>query len=301
MLKTTRANLNKRMAVVLHREAPRDQRGRRQEGDARRDRREGHQRRHHPRRVQQPVPDHRPDGRRGARAGAAAALRLAVTRRSIRSRSAPSARASGAENIDKGVHALLDRHGRRCSCSWRIYYRVFGLVADLVLLANVVLLTALLSMMRASLSLPGIAGIILTVGMAVDANVLIYERIREEAAQRRLAAGGDPRRLREGVLGHRRFQRHDADRRPRAVGASAPAPIRGFAIVLTLGIATSMFTSLHGQPRADHTHVRRAAQAHPSVDLRLPARRTNVEFFTSRPASRSWPPARCGTRCRRSS
>ena len=61
-----------------------------------------------------------------------------------------------------------------------IYYQVFGLVADLVLLANVVLLTALLSMMQASLSLPGIAGIILTVGMAVDANVLIYERIREE-------------------------------------------------------------------------------------------------------------------------
>ena len=60
------------------------------------------------------------------------------------------------------------------------YYHLFGVVASVVLLANVVLLTALLSMMKASLSLPGIAGILLTVGMAVDANVIIYERIREE-------------------------------------------------------------------------------------------------------------------------
>jgi len=61
-----------------------------------------------------------------------------------------------------------------------LYYRKFGLIADAVLLANVVLLAALLSMLQASLSLPGIAGIVLTVGMAVDANILIYERIREE-------------------------------------------------------------------------------------------------------------------------
>ena len=61
-----------------------------------------------------------------------------------------------------------------------IYYQLFGVVANLVLLANVVVLTALLSMLGTALTLPGIAGIILTVGMAVDANVLIYERIREE-------------------------------------------------------------------------------------------------------------------------
>jgi len=85
----------------------------------------------------------------------------------------------GRDNIDKGVTAPDRRHGG-VFLFMAIYYRTFGLVADLVLLANVVLLTALLSMMRASLSLPGIAGIILTVGMAVDANVLIYERIREE-------------------------------------------------------------------------------------------------------------------------
>jgi len=126
-----------------------------------------------------------------------------------------------------------------------IYYRTFGLVADLVLLANVVLLTALLSLMRASLSLPGIAGIILTVGMAVDANVLIYERIREE--------------LRKGVSPQAAI-RAGFDKAFSAIADSnvttliagvvlwvlGTGPIRGFAVVLTLGIATSMFTSLMG-------------------------------------------------------
>jgi len=126
-----------------------------------------------------------------------------------------------------------------------IYYRTFGLVADLVLLANVVLLTALLSLMRASLTLPGIAGIILTVGMAVDANVLIYERIREE--------------IRKGVspqaairAGFEKAFSAIADSNITTLIAGlvlwvfGTGPIRGFAIVLTLGIATSMFTSLMG-------------------------------------------------------
>src|SRR5207253_570123 len=126
-----------------------------------------------------------------------------------------------------------------------IYYKTFGLVADAVLLSNVVLLTALLSMMRASLSLPGIAGIILTVGMAVDANVLIYERIREE--------------LRKGVTpqaairaGFEKAFSAIADSNITTLIAGVvlwvfgTGPIRGFAVVLTLGIATSMFTSLMG-------------------------------------------------------
>ena len=85
----------------------------------------------------------------------------------------------GQENIDKGVRAL-ELGMLAVFVFMALYYHVFGLVADVVLLANVILLTALLSMLRASLSLPGIAGIILTVGIAVDSNVLIYERIREE-------------------------------------------------------------------------------------------------------------------------
>ncbi|HVN99152.1 MAG TPA: protein translocase subunit SecD, partial [Steroidobacteraceae bacterium] len=85
----------------------------------------------------------------------------------------------GAENIRMGVQALLIGM-LAVFVFMALYYQRFGWVANLVLLANVVLLTALLSMLRATLSLPGIAGIILTVGIAVDANVLIYERIREE-------------------------------------------------------------------------------------------------------------------------
>ena len=85
----------------------------------------------------------------------------------------------GKENIDKGVTALMIGMGL-LFVFMLAYYKVFGLVANIVLLANVVLLAALLTAFKAALSLPGIAGIVLTVGMAVDANVLIYERIREE-------------------------------------------------------------------------------------------------------------------------
>jgi preprotein translocase subunit SecD len=150
----------------------------------------------------------------------------------------------GRDNIDKGVTALVVGMAG-VFLFMAIYYKTFGLVADLVLLANVVLLTALLSLMRASLSLPGIAGIILTVGMAVDANVLIYERIREE--------------LRKGVTPQAAI-RAGFDKALSAITDSnistliagvvlwvlGTGPIRGFAIVLTLGILTSMFTSLMG-------------------------------------------------------
>jgi preprotein translocase subunit SecD len=150
----------------------------------------------------------------------------------------------GRDNIDKGVTALIVGMAG-VFVFMAIYYKTFGLVADAVLLANVVLLTALLSMMRASLSLPGIAGIILTVGMAVDANVLIYERIREE--------------LRKGVTpqaairaGFEKAFSAIADSNITTLIAGVvlwvfgTGPIRGFAVVLTLGIATSMFTSLMG-------------------------------------------------------
>lgn len=150
----------------------------------------------------------------------------------------------GQDNIRKGVQALIvGMLGVFVFMS--IYYRAFGLVSVVVLIANVVLLTALLSMMRAALSLPGIAGIILTVGMAVDANVLIYERIREE--------------LRNGVspqaairLGFEKAFSAIADSNVTTMIAGVvlwvfgTGAIRGFAVVLTLGIATSMFTSLMG-------------------------------------------------------
>jgi preprotein translocase subunit SecD len=150
----------------------------------------------------------------------------------------------GKENIRKGVTALVIGMAG-VFIFMAIYYKIFGLVADLVLLGNVVVLTALLSMMHQVLSLPGIAGIILTVGMAVDANVLIYERIREE--------------LRNGVspqaairAGFEKAFSAILDSNVTTVIAGlvlwifGTGPIRGFAVVLTLGIGTSMFTALMG-------------------------------------------------------
>jgi preprotein translocase subunit SecD len=150
----------------------------------------------------------------------------------------------GQDNIDKGISALVI--GMAAVFVFMvIYYHAFGLVADAVLLANVVLLAALLSVVGASLSLPGIAGIILTVGIAVDANVLIYERIREE--------------LRNGITpqaairaGFDKAFSAIADSNVTALIAGlalyviGTGPVRNFAIVLVLGIATSMFTSLQG-------------------------------------------------------
>jgi preprotein translocase subunit SecD len=150
----------------------------------------------------------------------------------------------GKENISRGVNALEIGMGAVFLFMF-VYYKVFGLVADAVLLANVVLLTALLSLMGAVLSLPGIAGIILTVGIAVDANVLIYERIREE-----LRNGVSPQAaIRAGF--EKAFSAiWDSNVTTFIAGvvlwALGTGAIKNFAVVLTLGIATSMFTSLMG-------------------------------------------------------
>jgi preprotein translocase subunit SecD len=150
----------------------------------------------------------------------------------------------GKASIEAGTRALII--GMAALFVFMIfYYHLFGLVASLVLIANVVLLAALLSMMHYGLSLPGIAGILLTVGMAVDANVIIYERIREE--------------LRNGVspqasirAGFEKAFSAIADSNVTTFIAGlvlwvfGTGAIRGFAVVLTLGIATSMFTSLMG-------------------------------------------------------
>jgi preprotein translocase subunit SecD len=150
----------------------------------------------------------------------------------------------GQDNIDKGIRAL--EIGMLAVFVFMvIYYHAFGLVADAVLLANVVLLAALLSLLRASLSLPGIAGIILTVGIAVDANVLIYERIREElrngvSPQAAIRAGFDKA---FSAIADSNVTALIAGLALYVIGTGA---VRTFAIVLVLGIATSMFTSLMG-------------------------------------------------------
>ena len=125
-----------------------------------------------------------------------------------------------------------------------VYYRLFGLAANLALAANLVLIIAVMSTLGATLTLPGIAGIVLTVGMAVDANVLIFSRIREELAtrppQQAIAAGFD--RAFVTIL--------DANVTTFLVAiilyAIGSGPVKGFAVTLAIGIVTSMFTAIMG-------------------------------------------------------
>ena len=171
------------------------------------------------------------------RAGGLAAPLAAVEERAI----GPSL---GQDNINKGIHAMV--FGTLAAFVFMaIYYKAFGLIADAVLSANVILLTALLSLVGAALTLPGIAAVVLTVGMAVDANILIYERIREE-----LRNGVSPRAA--ITAGFDRAFSAIADSNVTALIAGlvlwlfGTGAVRGFAVVLVLGIATSMFTSLMG-------------------------------------------------------
>jgi preprotein translocase subunit SecD len=177
------------------------------------------------------------------RAGSLAAPLYIVEQRTV----GPSL---GQDNIDRGVRALVI--GMLATFVFMAaYYRKFGLIANVVLLSNVVLLAALLSLLQAALSLPGIAGIVLTVGMAVDANILIFERIREE--------------LRNGMSPHAAINA-GFEKALSAIADSnittliagivlftfGSGPVRGFAVVLSLGIVTSMFTALLGSRALIH-------------------------------------------------
>jgi preprotein translocase subunit SecD len=150
----------------------------------------------------------------------------------------------GQDNIDKGVRAMV--FGMLAAFVFMaIYYKLFGLIADLVLLANVVTLTALLSLVGAALTLPGIAAVVLTVGMAVDANILIYERIREE-----LRNGVSPRAAITAGFDRAFSAIFDSNITAAIAGLVlwlfGAGAVRGFAVVLVLGILTSMFTALMG-------------------------------------------------------
>ncbi|MBA1278110.1 MULTISPECIES: protein translocase subunit SecD [Pseudomonadaceae] len=148
----------------------------------------------------------------------------------------------GAENIKLGVEAAL--WGFLFVAIFMVLiYKFFGVLATVALLFNMVLLTALMSMLGATLTLPGIAGIVLTMGMAVDANVLIFSRIREEiqngmSVQRAIHEGFD--RAFSAII--------DGNLTTLLVGgilfAMGTGPIKGFAVTLSLGILTSMFTAI---------------------------------------------------------
>jgi preprotein translocase subunit SecD len=150
----------------------------------------------------------------------------------------------GADNIAKGVRAMV--FGMAAAFVFMgIYYKLFGMIADIVLLFNVVLLTALLSLVGAALTLPGIAAVVLTVGMAVDANILIYERIREEARN-----GVSPRAAITAGFDRAFSAIFDSNITAAIAGLVlwlfGAGAVRGFAVVLVLGIVTSMFTALMG-------------------------------------------------------
>lgn len=169
------------------------------------------------------------------RAGALAAPITIVEERTV----GPSA---GQENIDQGFTSALMAFAL-VLLFMALYYRMFGLVSDLALIINVILIIAFLSLLQATLTLPGIAGIILTMGMAVDANVLIFERIREE-----LKLGNSPQ-----AAIHTGFDRAfgtilDANITTLIAAivlfSFGTGPVKGFAVTLSIGILTSMFTAV---------------------------------------------------------
>lgn len=151
----------------------------------------------------------------------------------------------GAENIEKGFKSTLWGF-IAIAIFMVIYYHLFGIFSTIGLLFNVVLLIALLSVLQATLTLPGIAAIALTLGMAIDANVLINERIREE-----LRSGATPQQAINAGFDRAWGTIFDSNLTSLIVGIallafSGPGPIRGFAIVHCLGILTSMFSSVIG-------------------------------------------------------
>ena len=189
------------------------------------------------------------------RAGALAAPIYFVEERTI----GPSL---GAENIKAGLNSVII--GFILVMAFMVaYYRGFGMIANVALAVNLVLLVAIMSLFQAVLTLPGIAGIVLTVGMAVDANVLIFSRIREE----RMRGLADPQAIKIG------FERAfvtilDANITTLLVAiilaGIGTGPVKGFAITLAIGICTSLFTAtlvtrLFAEGLFGHRHLPRWA------------------------------------------
>ncbi len=171
------------------------------------------------------------------RAGALAAPIEIVEERTI----GPSL---GQDNIDQGFMSVMIGL-LMVVIFMAFYYKIFGLVADVVLVLNLVLIVAILSMLQATLTLPGIAGIVLTVGMAVDANVLIFERIREE-----IRNGSTPQA--SISAGYDKALSTIVDANITTLIAAVvlfsfgTGPIKGFAVTLFIGILSSMFTAILG-------------------------------------------------------
>jgi preprotein translocase subunit SecD len=171
------------------------------------------------------------------RAGALRAPMVIVEERTV----GPSL---GQENIDRGFLSVVAGFVL-VLLFMAVYYKVFGVVANIALTLNLVLMVAILSIFQATLTLPGIAGIVLTVGMAVDANVLIFERIREE-----IRLGNTPQAA--IYAGYEKAFGTIADANITTFIAAivlfgfGTGPIQGFAVTLMIGIVSSMFTAIFG-------------------------------------------------------
>ena len=169
------------------------------------------------------------------RAGALAAPMSIVEERTV----GPSL---GQENIDRGMQSVIIGF-IGVMLFMVLYYRVFGVIANFALALNLVLIVSILSLLQATLTLPGIAGIVLVVGIAVDANVLIFERIREE-----LRNGMSPQAAISS--GYERAFSTIADANVTTLIAAVvlflfgTGPIKGFAITLSIGVVVSMFTAI---------------------------------------------------------
>ena len=168
------------------------------------------------------------------RAGALAAPMKFVEERTV----GPSL---GKENIELGMRSIMIGF-TLVVIFMTLYYRVFGIAANISLFLNLVLITGIMSLLGATLTLPGIAGIVLTVGMAVDANVLIFARIREELKEK------DPQSAIHDGFSRAFVTIFDANVTTLIAALIlyiiGTGPVKGFAITLSIGIITSMFTAI---------------------------------------------------------
>jgi preprotein translocase subunit SecD len=150
----------------------------------------------------------------------------------------------GRDNIEKGFISVAIGFAL-VLVFMTIYYKKFGIIANIALTANLIILVAILSMLQATLTLPGIAGIVLTIGMAVDANVLIFERIKEE-----IRNGNSPQASIHA--GYEKAFSTITDANVTTLIAAivlfalGTGPVKGFAITLSIGILTSMITAIVG-------------------------------------------------------
>ena len=168
------------------------------------------------------------------RAGALAAPMKFVEERTV----GPSL---GKENVELGMTSIMI--GFALVVIFMIfYYRIFGIAANISLILNLVLITGIMSLLGASLTLPGMAGIVLTVGMAVDANVLIFSRIREELREK------EPQTAIRDGFSRAFITIFDANITTLITAlilyVIGTGPVKGFAITLSIGIVTSMFTAI---------------------------------------------------------